>query len=240
MFAPAVAADYIHGSSGLGDLTVTDPSTSESTVSAHDAIVEFCNGGDAVIVATGPLTNIAIALADDPTLVERIRHLYWMGGSTTVGNVTERAEFNAWADPHAVDITMRSGVPLTMYGLNLTHQVRMGAPEIETLRGAGSPTAELLGNLLAFYHQHGSGDSQGQPVHDTCAVLGATHPELFETSGSNIVAHVSDERRGETEVSGAKSGGEEPVTTHRVATVAASADVIDLVLTAAIEPRATS
>ncbi len=231
------AADEIHGASGLGNISVGEPPVPESSTPAIDAIFEHCSEagtGENVVVATGPLTNIALALQRDPTLAQRISHLYWMGGSTTVGNVTARAEFNAWADPHAVDETMRSGIPLTMFGLNLTHQVRLGPDSIDQLGNDDSDTAKIFADLLGYYHEHGAQDPAGQPVHDTCAVLGFTHPELFSTVESNIVAHITnDDRRGMTET----STPTDTAGVHHVAETADAPAVIELVMAAARDPR---
>ena len=238
LVVPTAAADDIHGASGLGELDLPQAQAPTSNTSACDAIIDFCADGDAVVIATGPLTNIAHALQHDPTLPSRIRHLYWMGGSTTVGNVTELAEFNAWADPHAVDITVRSGIDLTMFGLNLTHQVRLGRSEASQLQAANSPTSTTLGQLLTYYHDHGisRNDPLGQPVHDTCAVLGFSHPELFTTVRSNIVAHTTlNERRGMTETTPQSTTSASA--THRVAVEARAEAVVTLVMAAAIDPR---
>jgi len=114
---PAKFAGHVHGAAGLGDTPTPKPVSEENDTGAVEAILEFSAGGDATIVAIGPLTNIALAIQEDPSIKDRIAHLHWMGGSTTAGNVTPLAEFNAWADPHAVDVTMSSGIALTMYGL---------------------------------------------------------------------------------------------------------------------------
>lgn len=236
MQVPAITADEIHGISGLGDLFVPDSPNPESDVSAIDAIIDFCSQGSATIVATGPLTNIAQAFATDPTLVNRIDRLFWMGGSTTVGNVTEKAEFNAWADPHAVAATFDSGVAITMFGLNLTHQVRMNSEHVTTLRQADTTTSAELADLLDYYSEHGVASAEGQPVHDTCALLGLTHPELFQVAESNIVAHVDDDRRGMTEVTNHADTDGLPSVDVLVAHTADASAVIDLVINAAIDP----
>ena len=226
-----VAADEIHGASGLGKLKTPESDRPESTVGAVDAILEYCVGGDATIVATGPLTNIALAVQQDPTLPERIGHLYWMGGGTEGGNVTERAEFNAWVDPHALDITLRSGIPLTMFGLNLTHQVLMGQREIDLLRAARSATASMLADFLEFYRDNGVRHVAGQPMHDPCALLGLTHPDLFEITKSHIVTStIDDEDRGRTFVNEPENAE------HYVAMRANAPQVIDLIVQAAIDP----
>lgn len=236
MQVPAITADEIHGISGLGDLLVPESPNLESDVPAVDAIIDFCSQRGATIVATGPLTNIAQAFAKDPTLVDRIDRLFWMGGSTTVGNATEKAEFNAWADPHAVAATFDSGVNITMFGLNLTHQVRMNSEHTAALRQADTTTSSELADLLDYYSEHGVVSAEGQPVHDTCALLGLTHPELFQVAESNIVAHVADDdRRGMTEVKNQSDTDGHPVNVLVAHTADASA-VIDLVINAAVDP----
>lgn len=226
-------ADEVHGVAGLGATETPEPRSAVSAVDATDAILEFCDGGNATIVATGPLTNIALAIGRDPSIVERVEHLHWMGGSLTSGNITPFAEFNAWADPHAVDVTLRSGVHLTMYGLNLTHQVRMNGGHVATLRASETETSRRAADFLSFYEEHGVRDGLGQPMHDPCALLGLTHPELFECDASPIVAHaIDDERRGMTTEAG--SGDDRP--THIVVRCADAPAVIDLILEAAIHP----
>lgn len=229
----ARSADAVHGVAGLGNHPTPQPSKNESSIDAIDAILDFCHGGNATIVATGPLTNIALAIGRDHTIVDRIAHLHWMGGSTDAGNVTRHAEFNAWADPHAVDVTMRSGVPITMYGLNLTRQVRMGADHVEVLLAAGSTTSLRAAEFLSFYEAHAMSEGDGQPMHDPCAVLGVTHPALFTCVTSPIVAHADEERRGMTEVDPALDGAS---TTHHIARDADASALVDLIIEAAIDP----
>ena len=109
-----------------------------------------------------------------------------MGGSTSFGNVTAAAEFNIWADPEAADMVFRSGAQLIMAGLDLTHQFKMGAGHIERLRQVGSGAATFAADLLTFfsnaYAEAYSGKAEG-PLHDPCAVMALTHPELFAEPG---------------------------------------------------------
>ncbi len=231
---PAKFADRVHGATGLGDTPTPKPVSEENHTGAVEAILEFSAGGDATIVAIGPLTNIALAIQEDPSIKDRIAHLHWMGGSTTAGNVTPLAEFNAWADPHAVDVAMSSGIALTMYGLNLTRQVRMGSTHAVALRDAGTPTSLQAADFLTFYESHSANDGLGQPMHDPCALLALTHPALFHIDVSPIVAHTSDdERRGMTvENSSETTTG----THHNIARRADAPSVIDLIIDAAIDP----
>jgi len=230
-------AEKVHGVAGLGATKTPEPRCSVSAVVAVDAILDFCAGGNATIVATGPLTNIAHAIQRDPSISERIAHLHWMGGSLAAGNITPFAEFNAWADPDAVNVTLRSAVPLTMYGLNLTHQVRMNRSHIEALRLGGTETSRRAADFLSFYEQHGKIDGLGQPMHDPCALLGVTHPHLFERDASSIVAHSDDDEwRGMTK----EVGSVDDRTTHNVVRHADAPAVIDLIHEAAIHPSPTT
>lgn len=230
---PPMFADEVHGSTGLGATATPQPRREPSNIGAVEAIIDFCESeGAATIVATGPLTNVASALLEHPSLTDSIEALHWMGGSTTVGNKTPHAEFNAWADPHAVDVVFRSGVPVTMYGLNLTHQVRMTDPHIEELAASDSVAAQRSAEFLAYYReQTGSGET-GQAMHDPCALLGFTHPALFAMDESRIVAHVEGERRGMTEE--VAPGADTP--THTIARVADARALLDLIVTAAASP----
>lgn len=226
-----VHADAIHGATGFGATPTPEPRHPEHEVGAVEAILDHCSRGDAVIVAMGPLTNIALALNRDPSLASRIRALHWMGGGTEGGNVTEFAEFNAWVDPDAVDVVLQSGTPITMYGLNLTHQVRMTPTEISRLRAAKTSNASIFADVLSYYGEHRPQDDRGQPMHDPCAVLGVTHPALFEVRDSHIVCDVhSIDRRGMTTASPPK-----PDAPHRLAVRAMADEVIEHILDAVID-----
>lgn len=229
---PAFATD-VHGRSGLGGVAVPASARPIDTMPAAAAIEAHLDGSDRIIVATGPLTNIAEALLANPSFAERIAHLYWMGGSMTEGNRTERAEFNAWFDPHAVDVVFKSGVPITMFGLNLTHQVRLSAPHADELDVAGTATSTRAAEFLRFYQRHGVQDERGQPMHDPCAVLGATHPDLFVVEESFSVVDTSGPSRGQTRITDMTHPRTSPLT------IAVSADaprLIELILLASIEP----
>lgn len=228
-------ASRVHGTSGLGNRPTPTPARSESDVAALDALLAHSHTDRPVIVALGPLTNIAHAIRADPGVTERITHLHWMGGSSTRGNVTPFAEFNAWADPHAAAVVMESGVPLTMYGLDLTHQVRLGDSDIAQLREAATPSSIELADFLDFYQANGSRDGLGQPMHDPCAVIGATHPDLFDVSPSRIVVTVDGDERGQTSINDS-----DPNDSHQRAVTADAEAVRQRILDAATDPSPPS
>ena len=190
-------APDIHGESGLGG-PVLPELTRQPT--GHDAvrfIIDTVRQTDNVwLVAVGPLTNIALALRQAPDLAVKLAGISVMGGSAGSGNRTPTAEFNIWADPEAAHVVFASGVPLTMCGLNVTHQFMIYGADVAQIRALGNPAAAFAADLLGFYGQAYAdaffGRAEG-PLHDPCAVLALTHPELFKFE----MRHVAIELRGE-------------------------------------------
>ncbi len=179
---PAPHAQAVHGSSGLGGVTRLEH---DRVVASTDAVGFLLDAPepDDWIVALGPLTNLALAIERDPGWVDRIAGISIMGGSATVGNVTRVAEFNIWADPEAAARVFRAGADLTMCGLNLTHQFRSSDAVTDRLRGVDNPLATLAVESFDYLHARmaefiGSRDAA---LHDPCAVIAVTHPELLET-----------------------------------------------------------
>ena len=176
-------APHVHGESGLGDVT----RMAHDKVAAGDDGVGFlleAVAPDVWVVALGPLTNVALAIERDPDWVKRIAGISLMGGSTEVGNVTRVAEFNVYADAEAADRVFRSGADITMCGLNLTHQVITTDAVVERLRGAGTAVAGFAAQV--FDDLHGriatlTGFREAA-LHDPCAVLAVTHPELIDSA----------------------------------------------------------
>ena len=179
---PAPHAQAVHGSSGLGGVTRLEH---DRVVAGTDAVGFLLDAPepDDWIVALGPLTNLALAIERDPGWVDRVAGISIMGGSATVGNVTRVAEFNIWADPEAAARVFRAGADLTMCGLNLTHQFRSSDAVTDRLRSVDNPLAALATESFDYLHARmaefiGSRDAA---LHDPCAVIAVTHPELLET-----------------------------------------------------------
>jgi inosine-uridine nucleoside N-ribohydrolase len=146
------------------------------------------------LVPTGPLTNIALALRAAPDLAGRIAGISLMGGGSTYGNRTAAAEFNIWCDPEAAAIVFESGCTIKMCGLNLTHQLLASPERISAVRAIGTSLSGIMADLLTFF----SGTYMslyddrfvGAPLHDACAVLALTHPELFTARSAHVVVEV--------------------------------------------------
>ena len=125
LFRDQVVADDIHGETGLDGPEFPNPPGSPRT-RAVDFIIEECLKYDKelVLVPTGPLTNIALALLKEPRIKQGIKEIVLMGGAYGLGNHTPSAEFNIFVDPEAAHIVFESGLPITMVGLDLTHQAK--------------------------------------------------------------------------------------------------------------------
>ena len=183
-------ARHVHGETGLGDVVLPEPDRGPDSAHAVEYLVEATRSEEGIhLVPIGPLTNVALALRADPALADRVASITLMGGSALgVGNVSAAAEFNVFADPEAADEVFRCGARVTMLGLNLTHQVRMGAAHAAECRTIGTPVADAMAGLLEFYtvfHLAAEEVADG-PVHDPCAVLAVTHPELFTFEGRPV------------------------------------------------------
>lgn len=119
---PEISA-FIHGKNGIGEAEIFDSERTASEQGAVDFIIEAIHtyGKDLCYIPTGPLTNLAAAINKDASIVSEVGHVVMMGGALTVnGNVSSAAEANVWKDPEAADLVFKSGIPLTMVGLDVT------------------------------------------------------------------------------------------------------------------------
>ena len=175
-------ARHVHGTTGLGEVNLPEPKKGPDSEDAVSFLIETTREEEGLhLVPIGPLTNIALALDKDPEIVNRVASITLMGGGVGIGNVTAAAEFNIFADVEAADLVFRSGAPLSMVGLNLTHQVRMNSEHVAACRKLETNAGNVIGDLLDFniqLHQNSSRPISGA-MHDPCAVLSVTHPQLF-------------------------------------------------------------
>jgi len=179
---PRVAAE-VHGETGLDGPDLPPPQGEPSPQHAVDFLAERIEG--ATLVATGPLTNVALLLARHPEAVpERI---VLMGGAIAEGNVTPAAEFNIWADPEAAHRVFASGLDVTMVGLDVTHQALVTSAHAEQL-GQSGRIGTVVAELLEFYggfHRTVYG-WDGSPIHDAVAVAHVIDPTLLELEHVNV------------------------------------------------------
>lgn len=194
---PLVTAAYIHGESGLDGPQWAEPTVPLSDEHAVDFIVRTImeSDGDITLVPVGPLTNIAMAMRREPRIVEKTREVVLMGGSSGRGNHTPAAEFNIIVDPEAAAAVFSAPWPVTMVGLNLTHQAGAGPDVIERISALGSPLARTVVDLLGFFGSTYKA-AEGRPhppVHDPCAVARVAKPELVQVEDAFIVVETKGE-----------------------------------------------
>lgn len=177
-----VAAD-VHGEDGLAGAALQDPPWEEEPVAAWDLmrIVITESPEPVTLIPTGPLTNIAILFRAYPEVKKNIARVSLMGGSIFEGgNRSAAAEFNILVDPEAADIVFKSGVPITMCPLDVTHKALILPEETETLRRHGSKISLMTAGIIDFYFKYYSAQGfAGAPMHDACAVAVTAAPEIF-------------------------------------------------------------
>jgi purine nucleosidase/pyrimidine-specific ribonucleoside hydrolase len=177
-----VAAD-VHGESALDGPELPEPTVPLDPRGATGLIAATLEAATepVTLIATGPLTNVAIAL--DHVDHAAIREIVWMGGSTERGNRTPYAEFNAWADPEAAAAVVTSGVPVTVIGLNLTHQALATDDVVARILALGTPLAETVAGWFDFFGAtyRTLFGFPAPPVHDPCAVALVADPATVRT-----------------------------------------------------------
>jgi inosine-uridine nucleoside N-ribohydrolase len=193
-------AAYVHGETGLDGPDLPPPQRQQLPAHAVEFLAQQIRARDGAVtlVATGPLTNIALLLAVHPdTRPERI---VLMGGAIGEGNVTPAAEFNIWADPEAAARVFASGIDITMVGLDVTHKALFTKRHEERLEGkTGEMVRALLGFYGEFHRRHYGWD--GSPIHDAVAVAGVARPELVQTVDRGVRVDTGGElSRGRTYV----------------------------------------
>jgi len=183
---PPIVAPDVHGESGMDGPVLPTPRRAVDDRHAVDLIVETvldAPPGEITLVPTGPLTNVAAAARKEPRIVPRVREVVMMGGAYHGGNRTPVAEFNVLADPEAAHVVLGAAWPVTMVGLDLTHQA-VATPDVRArLAGLGTGPARFVGELLDFYGATYAATQSFPypPVHDPCAVAHVADPEVLTT-----------------------------------------------------------
>jgi purine nucleosidase len=176
---PAREARDVHGESGLGGAKLPEPAQQPIDSHAIDYIIDTVRAapGEITLVATGPLTNIALAVRREPRLVHWVKDFVIMGGSSGRGNVTPAAEYNIWADPEAAAAVFGAGWTVHVLGLDVTLKTGASPAILARMGGLGALGNELL---LPALNQYRSVSEPGGPaVHDVCAVVYVAEPGLF-------------------------------------------------------------
>ncbi len=197
--------NFIHGDDGLGNIMHKSPNLKKSDKTAIDFIAGSINAnpGEIDIIAVGPLTNIAASAIEYPEIINKVKSVTIMGGSWLAGgNITPVAEANIYNDPEAADIVFKSGWPLTMVGLDVTHKVFLSADQLEHLSKIGNKCGQFLKNISKFYVRFykDTKNMNGCYFHDATAVIALTNPELFEFKMGRVFVSQDELARGQTVV----------------------------------------
>ncbi len=199
LMRPLVTAEYVHGKTGLDGIALPEPTMPLQDLHAVDFIIETLRAeapGTVTLCPLGPLTNIATAFRRAPEIVSKVAEVVLMGGAYfEVGNVTPAAEFNIYVDPQAADIVFKSGVPLVVMPLDVTHQVLTTRPRIETLRALGTPVGHAVASWTDFFERFDMAKygAEGAPLHDPCVIAYLLRPDLFTGRHVNVEIETASE-----------------------------------------------
>ena len=177
IMAPIERKQSVHGGDGLGDIGLPAPVTTIESEHAVDAIIRIGreNPGQITLCPVGPMTNIALALIKAPDIIPLIPEIVFMGGAAfRPGNSSPAAEFNFMIDPHAAQIMLTAGIPLTMFGLDVTAQALITRPWMDAVEAASGAVGQAAVAMLRAY---GHGDPC---LHDPCVIAHLIDPTLFE------------------------------------------------------------
>ena len=184
MIGDVALGNYVHGVSGLDGPDLPDPITEPVSEPAVEFLAATLRAEEepVTLVVTGPMTNVGILLTEHADLASRVAEIVFMGGSTERGNHTPAAEFNTFADPEALDVLLRSGVPIRMVGLNLTHQA-LATPDVVAAMGAmphdlGRTCAAWMGFFGGSYER--IWEFTSPPVHDPCTIAALLDPDVVK------------------------------------------------------------
>ncbi|KAI3927174.1 hypothetical protein MKW92_049037 [Papaver armeniacum] len=196
-------ADFVHGTDGLGNQNFPPPLGKAIEQSAVNYLVEQANQypGEVTVVALGPLTNIALAVEQDPEFAKKIGQIVLLGGAFFVnGNVNPASEANIFGDPDAADIVFTSGADVVAIGLNVTHQVIMSDDDRDKLVQSNGKFAQYISKILDIYYSyhHDSYNTKGVYLHDPATIIAAVDPSLFTYTEGVVRVQTSGITRGAT------------------------------------------
>lgn len=195
-----IYAENIHGQEGITGVPVHEPAKGLESKNAVNYLIETLTAakpGSVTIAMLGPQTNLALALTQAPGIAKGIKEVVVMGAHFNGGNITPVAEFNLYADPHAADVVLKSGVKLTYIPLDVTHKILTSDARLKQIASLGNTAGKLVGGILNEYVK---GDMEhyglpGGPVHDASVIAYLLEPGLFTGREVNLVI---DTREGPT------------------------------------------
>ncbi|MEM7471049.1 MAG: nucleoside hydrolase [Pseudomonadota bacterium] len=194
-----VTAEHVHGKTGLDGPQLLDPVMPLQDQHAVAFIIDTLRAapaGTVTLCPLGPLTNIANAFTRAPDIVEKVAEIVLMGGAYfQVGNITPAAEFNIYVDPEAADIVFKSGVPLVVLGLDVTHKALATRARVEAFRTIGTEVGRMVAEWTDFFERFDKEKygSEGAPLHDPCVIAYLLQPDIFEGRFINVEIETQSE-----------------------------------------------
>jgi purine nucleosidase len=192
LILPLQTAEAVHGATGLDGPDLPEPKMQTAPGHASDFLVDTLRArpsGTVTLCLLGPHTNLALAMVKAPDIVPRIREIVMMGGAVFEGgNSTPSAEFNLLVDPHAADVVFRSGVPITVMPLDVSHKALTTRIRIGRIRALGTPVATAVVKMLEFFERYDEQKygTDGAPLHDPCVISFLLQPGLFKGRKVNV------------------------------------------------------
>ena len=199
MVRDLITAEEVHGRTGIDGFEIYEPRMPLQKQHGVDFIVETLLAADddsITVVPTGPLTNVAMALIKEPAIAPKIHEIVLMGGAMREGgNTSPSAEFNILVDPHAAHVVFRCGRPITVMGLDLTHQALTTPRRSSAIGAIGNKVGAAVQRMLEFYNRHDieKYGSEGGPLHDPCTIAYLLSPGLFEGKQVNVEVEIHAE-----------------------------------------------
>ncbi|MFT6447469.1 purine nucleosidase [Sulfitobacter pontiacus] len=194
-----VTAEHVHGKTGLDGPDLPEPTMPMAEGHAVDFIIDTLRDnapGTVTLCPLGPLTNIATALQKAPDIADRIAKIVLMGGGYFEGgNITPTAEFNIYVDPQAADIVFKSGAPIVVMPLDVTHKALVTKARNDAFRALGTPVGIAVAEMTDFFERFDKEKygSDGAPLHDPCVTAYLINPDLFKGRHVNVEIETESE-----------------------------------------------
>ena len=189
LVATLTTAEFFHGKNGLGDVELPAPACRPDTRFAPDLIIQTVHAHphEITLVPIGPLTNIALAISKDPSIVPLVKEVVLMGGGISGGNITAAAEANIHNDPEAAHRVFEAGWPLTMVGLNVTEKTLFTPADLKRLAQTRGLENDFAVGVLHFMVNRAENlGGEGTPMHDPLAVGAAIDRSLITTQDMRV------------------------------------------------------
>ena len=216
LLRPAFTAPETHGDTGLGYARLPESPVPPGDEHGVDMIIReiMARPGEVTLAALAPLTNVALAVRKEPRIVEVVREVIIMGGALRVdGNTTPLAEFNFYVDPHAAQIVLTSGMPITLMPWDICKDVLLMQADVDRLLENGSPISRFVADATRFYiefHQEYFGYA-GCSICDPAALALALDASLAGSEAVNVdVEHTSELTMGKSVADWGRVTGREP------------------------------